>query len=810
MVPIGLAPALALVAGAACGVVAPIPAHPILWGIPLVAGAGGVLWWMGCERASFVAITIAFAVCGATVAADARDKALHSSIRMLLDRALPGFSIDTPWPPGFHDPIAIRIRLTEDAAPAAVATTLRARVVDVRMAGTWRRADGGLIITVGGAVDRHARAEWVAGRTLETPVSFRRPARFLNDGVPDFEQDVALDGTALFASAKSGLLVQVRGRGTAPEEAAARVRQHVRQSVTRWVGTHDPVSAAIVTAVLVGDRTALPDDVRLRLQAAGTYHVIAISGGNIAILAALCLGLLRVLGGAGRIAAAVTLAVLVAYAGLVITSASVWRATLMASLYLVARLLDHRSPSWQALMVTAAIVTCVRPLDVRDVGFILTFGATAALLDVARRMRARPARHRAAQWMLASVASSLAVEAALLPVSAHAFSRVTSAGLVLNLLAVPLMGVVQVAGIVVASCAGVDLLAQPAGWIGHLAARALVDSAGLVDLFPWLSARVPPPQPVVVLAYYVALGVALTSRGRLRVGAACILVTAAAAIGGVVKLPAPPMAEAHLRLTLFDVGQGEAILLQPPQAGAVLVDSGGTPFGSDGFDIGARVLAPALWARGVRRLHALLVTHGDPDHLGGGRSVLADFAPAYAWEGIPVSRHTALQEWIADARTRGIPVVPRLAGEQFSLGRTRVRVLHPPPADWERPRVRNDDSVVMEVVFGEVAMLLTGDISAEIERALLPRLTHARIRILKVAHHGSRTSSSRELLDGWRPQIALISCGRGNTFGHPATEVLSRLDAIGAQVYRTDRHGQITIETDGADVRVRTYVGERK
>ena len=141
-------------------------------------------------------------------------------------------------------------------------------------------------------------------------------------------------------------------------------------------------------------------------------------------------------------------------------------------------------------------------------------------------MRAGPARHRAARWMLASVASSVAVEAALLPVTAHAFSRVTSAGLVLNLLAVPLMGVVQVAGIVVASCAGVDLLAQPAGWIAHIAARALVGSAGLVDLFPWLSARVPPPHPVVVLAYYVALGVVLAGRRRIRVGAACILVAA--------------------------------------------------------------------------------------------------------------------------------------------------------------------------------------------------------------------------------------------------------------------------------------------
>jgi competence protein ComEC len=140
----------------------------------------------------------------------------------------------------------------------------------------------------------------------------------------------------------------------------------------------------------------------------------------------------------------------------------------------------------------------------------------------------------------------------------------------------------------------------------------------------------------------------------------------------------------------------------------------------------------------------------------------------------------------------------------------RVTVKHPARPDWERQRVRNDDSVVLEVVYGEVAFLLTGDITAAVERALVPQLTAARVRVLKVAHHGSRTSSSQELLNAWRPQLALISCGRGNTFGHPAPEVLDRLESIGARVYRTDRDGEITVTSDGRDVTVRTFMeGER-
>jgi competence protein ComEC len=134
-------------------------------------------------------------------------------------------------------------------------------------------------------------------------------------------------------------------------------------------------------------------------------------------------------------------------------------------------------------------------------------------------------------------------------------------------------------------------------------------------------------------------------------------------------------------------------------------------------------------------------------------------------------------------------------------------VLHPPEPDWERPRVRNDDSIVIEVLFGEVALLLTGDVGADVERAILPHLTAARTRVLKVAHHGSRTSTSRELLDAWRPHVALISAGRGNTFGHPAPEVLDRLRAAHVRIFRTDEDGQITLDSDGRSLAIRTFTG---
>ena len=812
MVSIATLPALALLLGAVCGIGWEVGSVSTAWLIAPV-----VLSWMTWCVNRWQPFAVPMLTCGffcaaATLAADARHRSLDTPLRELLNQQVGGFDLAAPGAAARHDPVAIRAVLIEDGAQQNDFTSLPVSVSAARTGGQWRPTDGGVTLNVGGVVSPEQIVEWRAGRAIETFATFRRPSRYLNDGVPDFETQLALDGTTLFGSIKSGLLVRVTSKGSFTQELAGRLRLHVRRSVERWVAPHGRLSAAIATAVLIGDRTGLPEDVRVRLQAAGTYHVIAISGGNIAILAGLVAGLLLLCGITGRTAALVTAIVLLAYAQVVTAGASVWRATLMAVLYFGARLVDHRSPPWNAIAVTAALVICVRPLDVRDVGFILTFGATSALLEAARRTASATSRHQVLRWLIASLAASVAVEVVLLPVTAWTFSRVTSAGLLLNLIAVPAMGLVQVCGLGVSILSGVDSLARPIGWLGHLAAVALIESARLVEVAPSLTTRVPPPPALLVIAYYIGLGGALCTPRLPRIGCCVLLAASAAAI--VTGQPTGWLRSARalppLRVTAFDVGQGDATLIQFRGEAAMLVDAGGIPFGSGSFDVGSRVLSPALWARGLRRLDALLLTHGDPDHIGGAPAVVDDFAPSTLVEGIPVASHAALRAVLQQARQNGAVHERWLSGNRLTIGGADIRVLHPLVPDWERRRVRNDDSVVLEVRYGDAAVLLLGDVGAAVERAILPQLTPARIRILKVAHHGSRTSTSLELVEQWRPQIAVISCGRGNTFGHPAPETLRRLEAIGAAIYRTDVDGQVTIDTDGQHVQVRTYAGERR
>jgi competence protein ComEC len=337
-------------------------------------------------------------------------------------------------------------------------------------------------------------------------------------------------------------------------------------------------------------------------------------------------------------------------------------------------------------------------------------------------------------------------------------------------------------------------------------ATALVGSADLVEAAPWLSWRVPPVPIWWTVAYYSAAAGVVLRPSRVWLGVAGGV--AAAALLVIVSAPAWSAAARSsdlLRLVVLDVGQGDALLLRLPTGQAMLIDAGGT---AGPFDIGGRLVTPAAWAQGVRRLEWLAVTHPDQDHIGGALSVASDLKPREIWEGIPVPRNGPLGILRDFAARHGVIWRSVRAGESLAVADVRVDVLHPGVPDWERQRARNDDSIVLRVRYGAVELLLPGDAGAEFESRAVEDAPRAGVRVLKAAHHGSRTSSADRFVRAYRPDIVLVSAGRGNLFGHPARDVLARFASAGAAVFRTDEDGAISLETDGRTVRVRTHGGK--
>jgi competence protein ComEC len=254
--------------------------------------------------------------------------------------------------------------------------------------------------------------------------------------------------------------------------------------------------------------------------------------------------------------------------------------------------------------------------------------------------------------------------------------------------------------------------------------------------------------------------------------------------------------DGQLHTTMIDVGQGDSMLVTLPNGRTLLVDTGGVSRRGD-FDIGDRVIGPVLRARGIARLDYLAITHGDPDHIGGAASIVRDFKPSEIWYGVFVNNHEPTQKLQAIATASRSTWRWLRRGDRLELGGVELRVHHPPLPDWERQEVRNDDSLVMEIRYGQVSMLLTGDIGREVERELLPLLDLLPTVILKSPHHGSGTSSSAEFINATRPHVVVVGVGRANPYGHPLPYVLERYRAVGARVLRTDRDGQVDISTDG-------------
>jgi competence protein ComEC len=347
--------------------------------------------------------------------------------------------------------------------------------------------------------------------------------------------------------------------------------------------------------------------------------------------------------------------------------------------------------------------------------------------------------------------------------------------------------------------------ARAAGWIAYLGAAGLVQSADLVRFAPQVTYRLAALSSIAVVAYYaVAMGWWRWHRRPLALlavlAALWILIDPRTLIAG--------RGDGRLHVTFLDVGQGDSAFVVFPHGATLLVDAGGLS-SSSSFDLGDRVVAPVLRDAGFSRIDYLALTHGDPDHIGGAASIVREFRPREVWEGIPVPRFDPLTRLRMAAQSSGSRRANVYRGDHVFVDGVDVTARHPAPAEWERQKVRNDDSLVLDLRWRDVSIVLTGDIGRPVEPQIAASIPPARLRVIKIPHHASLTSSTPAFVQALHPQIAIASAGRANHFGHPVPEVLERYRAIGAAVFRTDQDGAVTVSTDGMHIDLVTFTRRR-
>jgi competence protein ComEC len=608
--------------------------------------------------------------------------------------------------------------------------------------------------------------------------------------------------------------------------AAFRSRRAMRAAIDAAVP--GAPGAFLKTAVL-GDRRGVGEEVEAGFAAAGATHVLSVSGLHLAAVAALVFFAARVAVGfvpslplyvdPRAVAAAVSLPGLIFFTLLTGEAVATQRSAVMLSIGMGGILAGRPVSVAPAIAAAAAVILLPAPLRLFDESLQLSLASVigiallASRLGPQRRRRAEGWARRALGWLWRFGAATIAATAFTAPLVAHDFGEIAPAAPLGNLALVPLveLGVVPL-GLFGGALAA---LGVPPGALALRAAGATARLAlAIADVFraraPLVTCRLPNPLETAALTAAAAC-LLWSARARGRPRRLALAAGLAAAALGAGSLWARDWRRRHdpaAHVTFLDVGQGDAAVVEAP-GGAVAVIDGGGAF-DDAFDPGERIVEPFLRARGICRVDLVVLSHPHPDHLNGLRRILRRFPTGALWTSGDDGRNPAYADLLALARAGGVPTpvpAPRPLGAARlePLGPFVARagaadggdVIGPPPG-----LSVNDASLVLRLEMAGRAVLFPGDLEADGEGELVGRRAvgqRVAADVLKVPHHGSRTSSGEELVDAVRPALAVISLGWRNRFHFPAAEVLDRYAARDVAVLRTDRDGAVTvtIEPDG-------------
>lgn len=614
---------------------------------------------------------------------------------------------------------------------------------------------------------------------------------------------------------KKAVLLKKTSTYSGYHQAMLMVKEKCRQILENTAGKDAPVFEAIV----LGEKTGLDPEIRMRYQLAGIVHILAISGLHISILGMGLYKLIKRVGFGIWPAGIFSLAVMLQYGMMTGGSVSTLRAVTMFLIAMGARITGRIYDMPSAVSVTAMMILAESPAYLLDSGFLLSFGCVLGICVASERICALAGAKRKGTKVFCE---SVALWLVTLPVMLEFFGEASLAGLVLNLAVLPSVGVVLAGGVAAMILGFVSI---PTGRVVIFPARVLLflyerlcELAGRSRWCTWIGGE---PEIWQITIYYAILVAVLLigqyikesdqtkiSRKQhiLRISGIVLLILSILTLGK--QSFRHPFKTQTLQITCLDVGQGDGILIRTPDNKHYLIDGGS----SSQSELGRYCLLPALKSMGISCLDGIFISHTDKDHLSGVQELLE-----YMEKGLTTIRaaYLVLPGWTeppeawtdlaSAAQKAGIKTVTGNAGNIIRSGAAAFEILW--PESTARGKDVNEEAMVMELTYGDFRMLFTGDIGADTEKKLLSAGCLNDIDCLKVGHHGSGYSSSEEFLKKVKPELSIISCSSTNTYGHPSPETVKRLKDCGSQIEYTMKNGAIILETNGKNLRIRRFCG---
>lgn len=689
--------------------------------------------------------------------------------------------------------------------------------------------DGGRVQSIPGervavrATLREAREQafarrWKRGTELAAPVILERPAPARNPGGVDYR--LHLYWQRIHWTAKMDGLSRVTVQPAAFPGIRAAV-DDLRGFLGERVELLYPEdTAGLVRGMILGEREAVPPDAEEAFALLGLAHLLAISGLHVGVFVGAIYALLKGLGLTREKAAGIVILFLPLLALLTGAGAPVIRAALMAGLSLLAVILRRWRDGVTFLAVAAWVQLVWNPYQLFQPGFQLSFAVTLALLVAAgpvSRMLPFPW-----MWLNRLVAVTLVAQLASFPFIIFHFREFSFLSWAVNLVAVPVVSLLVIPLSMAALALGAvhEGLAYIPAMLSSFVLSALLKGTDPLVRWSGLHPAWSPPPAWWMAAYALVCFqglIAWTGDVRRRALHRTAFALMMSGLLAFAWLPDALSREKELRITFLDVGQGDCAVIETPGGQVILVDGGGQlPFPREAwqrrrevYDAGREVVVPYLKYRGIRKIDYLVITHGDADHAGG----LAAVAERFPVRRVIVGLHAPGTEM----ERRLMRVLEDKGAKLFKASRGRGWPLEPgvswqflhPGREFSPGGKTNDHSVVFLLSAYGRTVLMPGDIEEEAEREIAAAWNLPPVDLLKVAHHGSRTSTQPVWLEEVDPVHAVISVGEKNRFGHPSPEVLRRLEERGTMVWRTDRHGAVTVRiSPSGKMRVETMLGD--